>query len=137
MGKTLTFAIMEPPYEAARSTTAFRLIDAALSAGHDVNVFAYEGAVSLTNSKQTPHANAIHGTTVDTEQHPTTKDWVSALFKKGDGQDGRPKLDWVLCGLCMDERGATENVPGPRRGSPADFVKFIAASHNLVAIGTR
>ncbi|MEE9301772.1 MAG: DsrE family protein, partial [Alphaproteobacteria bacterium] len=45
--KTLTFAIMDPPYESGRSTTAFRLIDIAAKRGYDVNVFAYEGAVCL------------------------------------------------------------------------------------------
>lgn len=58
--KTVTFVLMDPPYESARSTTAFRLVDAALRKGHDVNVFAYEGAVSLAFAKQVPHANAVH-----------------------------------------------------------------------------
>lgn len=31
-GKTLTLTLMDPPYESARTTTAFRLIDAALRA---------------------------------------------------------------------------------------------------------
>ncbi len=45
--KTLTFALMDPPFENARSTTALRLIDIAIKKGYDVNVFAYEGAVYL------------------------------------------------------------------------------------------
>ena len=44
--RTLTFAIMDPPYENPRSTTALRLVDIAVRRGHDVNVFAYEGAVT-------------------------------------------------------------------------------------------
>ena len=44
----LTFALMDAPFESDRTTTAFRLLDAALEQGHDVNVFAYEGAVCLT-----------------------------------------------------------------------------------------
>ena len=45
--KTITFAIMEPPFESARGLSAFRLIDAAIRTGLNVNVFAYEGAVLL------------------------------------------------------------------------------------------
>lgn len=39
---------MDAPYESPNSTTALRIIDAALRKGHNVNVFAYEGAVNLT-----------------------------------------------------------------------------------------
>ena len=39
-GKKMTLAIMDAPYESARSTTALRLIQAALEKGHSVNVFA-------------------------------------------------------------------------------------------------
>lgn len=77
--KTLTFVLNDPPYENARTTTAFRLIDIALRRGFDVNVFAYEGAVSLPFAKQAPHANAVHGRDAAAEGHPTTKDWVGAL----------------------------------------------------------
>jgi sulfur relay (sulfurtransferase) complex TusBCD TusD component (DsrE family) len=45
--KTLTFALMDPPFESARTTTALRLIDIAVRRGYAVNVFAYEGAVLL------------------------------------------------------------------------------------------
>lgn len=48
MGKALTLALMDAPYESERSTTAFRIVDAALRKGHTVRVFAYEGAVNLT-----------------------------------------------------------------------------------------
>jgi tRNA 2-thiouridine synthesizing protein D len=43
--KTITVAIMDAPYENARSTTALRLIDIAAKRGYNINVFAYEGAV--------------------------------------------------------------------------------------------
>ena len=45
--KTLTFALMDPPYESANLTTAFRILDAAARRGHDINLFAYEGASAL------------------------------------------------------------------------------------------
>ena len=130
--KTLTFVLMDPPYESARSTTAMRLMDAALRKGHDVNVFAYEGSVCLAFSKQVPHANAVHGRDVAEEDHPNPKDWVLALYKLAESTGS--KLDWVQCGLCVDERGMGECVPGPRRGSPADLVKFSEASAATLVI---
>ena len=101
--KKLTLALMDPPYESANSTTAFRIISAALAKGIHVNVFAYEGAVCLPLKDQTPHANPVKGTTVEEEEHPTTKSFVESLLKIG---GANPLLTWVNCGLCVDERGA-------------------------------
>src|SRR5688572_13066705 len=119
---TLTFLLMDAPFEQARTSTAFRLVDAALQRGFDVRVFAYEGAVSLSMASQKPHANAVHGRTLEEEAHPTPHAWVSALFdlcrEKG------VSFEWVNCGLCVDERGANDVVAGVRRGSPADFWKM-------------
>jgi tRNA 2-thiouridine synthesizing protein D len=47
------------------------------------------------------------------------------------------EFDWVNCGLCVDERGATEVVAGVRRGSPADFWKMATETANTVVIATR
>jgi tRNA 2-thiouridine synthesizing protein D len=131
-GKTLAFLLMDAPYESARTTTAFRLVDAALRRGHDVSVFCYEGAVALSFAKQAPHANAVHGRDVAQEDHPNPKDWVAALMAQADG-----RLGWINCGLCVDERGVGEVVPGVGRGSPVDFWKAVEAADNTLVIPTR
>jgi len=133
--RTLTFVLNDPPYESARSTTALRLIDAAIRRGHDVNVFAYEGAVALPFAKQAPHANAVHGRDVAAEDHPNPKDWIAALLAEA-AKQGR-KVDWVNCGLCVDERGVGEAVAGTRRGSPADLWKFVQQSTATLVIPTK
>ena len=130
--KTLTIALMDPPYESANSTTAMRIIAAALRQGLRVNVFAYEGAVCLPLKDQAPHANPVKGTTVEEEDHPTTSKFVSALLEMGGG-----RLTWVNCGLCVDERGASNAVEGVRRGSPADFFKMAEGSTNTLVIPTK
>jgi tRNA 2-thiouridine synthesizing protein D len=133
--KTLTFALMDPPFENARTTTAMRLIDLAVERGYDVNVFAYEGSVFLPFAKQVQHANAVHGRSLEEENHPLTKDWIAALMQAAEAKGA--KLDWANCGLCVDERGAQEAIPGIRRGSPADLVKFSEESDNTLVIATR
>lgn len=135
MAKTLTISVMEPPYESATSTTSLRIIDAALRKGINVNVFAYEGAVSLTFKDQKPHPNPVHGTTVEEEKHPTTKDFVTSLFTLA--KEKGVKLDWINCGLCADERGAGNWIEGPRRGSPADFSKWVQESDATIVIPTK
>ena len=135
MPKTLTFALMDPPFENARSTTALRLIDIAVRRGHNVNVFAYEGAVCLPFAKQAPHPNAVHGRSVEEENHPLPRVWVQALLREAQARG--VKLDWVQCGLCVDERGVAEAIEGVRRGSPADLWNFAQNSHNTLVIGTK
>ena len=133
--KTLTFALMDAPYESARTTTALRLIDIAVRRGYAVNVFAYEGAVLLPFARQQPHANAVHARNVEEEHHLLTKDVIAALSVEATQKGGT--LDWVNCGLCVDERGAGEAIDGIRRGSPADFWKMAETSDNTLVIGTR
>jgi tRNA 2-thiouridine synthesizing protein D len=132
--KTLTFALMDPPFESARSTTALRLIDLALRRGHHVNVFAYEGAVSLAFAGQKAHANSVHGRDVADEDHPLTRDWIAALRDAAKARDA--KLEWANCGLCVDERGAEPAIEGTRRGTPADLARFIEESDNTLVIPT-
>lgn len=135
MKKVLTIAIMDAPFENSRTVTAFRLIQAALQAGHDVNVFAYEGAVALSFARQAPHPNAVHGHDAADENHPLPRVWISELLQLA-ASLGR-KLDWLNCGLCVDERGVNEVIEGVRRGSPADFWKMSVESGNTLTIGTR
>jgi tRNA 2-thiouridine synthesizing protein D len=133
--KTLTFVLMDPPFESARSTTALRLIDAALRRGHDVNVFAYEGAVALAFARQQPHANAVHGRSLEEEDHPLPREWIAALHAAAEAAGAR--LEWVNCGLCVDERGVGESIAGVRRGGPPDLARFIEASDNTLVIPAR
>ncbi len=133
--KTITIAIMDAPYEDARSTTALRLVDLAAKRGYNINVFAYEGAVLQPFAAQTPHANTVHGRSVEEENHFIPKDAIASLMREAERNDG--KIDWVNCGLCVDERGAANAITGVRRGSPADFWQMSEASDNTLVIATR
>ena len=95
--KTLTIALMDPPYESENLTTAFRILDVAARRGYHINVFAYEGAAGLAFVRQTPHPNPVHGKDVAEENHPTTKDQVTALLAEAEKNGG--KVDWVNCGM--------------------------------------
>ena len=134
MKKKLTFCLMDGPFEQARTVTGLRLVDLALRRGHDVTVFAYEGAVSLSFAKQEKHANAVHGCDKDEEDHPLPREWISAMLAAAEKNGG--SLDWINCGLCVDERGVNEAIDGCRRGSPADLWKASEASDNTLIIGT-
>jgi tRNA 2-thiouridine synthesizing protein D len=133
--KILTFVLMDPPYESENATTAFRILAVAARRGYHINVFTYEGAVSLAFVRQVPHPNPVHGKDLAEENHPTTKDQIAALLAEAEKNGG--KVDWVNCGMCVDERGVNEFVAGTRRGSPADFHTFVEASDNVLVIPTK
>ncbi len=133
--KTLTLLLMDPPYESANTTTAFRIIDAALRKGHDVNVFAFEGAVSLTMKAQGGHPNPVHGTSADEEKHPTTAAFAEALFALA--REKGCDLSWVNCGFCVDERGANDWIEGPVRGGPPNFAQMVNKSDATIIIPTK
>lgn len=133
--RVLTFMLMDGPYEQARSTTALRLLDEAARRGYVVNVFAYEGAVALTSTRQRPHPNAVHGHDVDEEDHPLPHRWVESIGWSAAARGGR--LDWVNCGLCVDERGADDALELVRRGTPGDFHVFVQQSDNTLVVPTR
>src|SRR5260370_26920374 len=84
MSRTLTIALMDPPYESENLTTAFRILDVAARRGYHINVFAYDGAAGLAFLRQTPHPNPVHGKDVAEENHPTTKAHVAALLAAAD-----------------------------------------------------
>ena len=134
MSKTLTFALMDAPFESSRTTTALRLIAVALARGHNVNVFAYEGAVYLPFAAQAKHANAVHGRDAEQEDHPLPREWIAALMQLAAAKGA--KLDWVNCGLCVDKRGAGQPIDGVRRGSPADFWTMAQGSDNTLVVAT-
>ena len=133
--KKFTLVLMDAPFENARTVSGLRLVDAALRKGHDVTVFAYEGAAALTFARQTPHANAVHGRDAAQEDHPLPREWVAALFTAA--RAGGQTLDWINCGLCVDERGVGELIEGARRGSPADLWKAAEASDNTLVLGAK
>ncbi len=133
--KTLTFVLMDAPFENGRTTTALRLLDIAARRGHDINVFAYEGAVYLPFSKQQAHPNPVHGRDAEEEDHALPREWVAAVMAEATKNGG--KVDWINCGFCVDERGAHAAIAGVRRGGPGDLVEWTAQSDNVLVIPTR
>lgn len=126
---------MDAPYENARTTTALRLIDIAARRGHNINVFAYEGAVYVPFSKQKAHPNPVHEKDAHDEDHVLPKDWVAAVMKEAEANGG--KVDWINCGFCVDERGAHEAIEGVRRGGPPNLVEWLGQSDNSLVIPTK
>jgi tRNA 2-thiouridine synthesizing protein D len=132
--KTLTFVLMDAPFESSRTATALRLIDASIRRGFNVGVFAYEGAVLLPFRQQQAHPNAVHGRDVDEEDHPLPREWIAGMMRMA--AEKGVNFHWVNCGLCVDERGAGDTIDGVQRGTPADLWKMASASDNTLVVAT-
>ena len=132
--KTITIALMDPPFEATRTTTIMRTIDAALRRGFNINVFAYEGAVCIPFRHQQAHANAVHGRDIEEEDHPLPREWVAGLMRLA--EERKLSFTWINCGLCVDERGVGEAIDGVARGTPADLWKMATSSINTLVVPT-
>ena len=132
--KTLTFVLMDAPFESSRTATVLRMIDASIERGFNVNVFAYEGAVLLPFRHQQAHANLVHGRDVEQEDHPLPREWIAGMMAMAEKRGG--SLHWVNCGLCVDERGAGDAIDGIERGTPADLWKLASASDNTLVVPT-
>ena len=135
--KAIALLFMDGPYESANSTTAVRIIDAALRRGMDVHVTAYEGAVAYSVAAVRRSSNPTHAPGDSARQRrATSKDFVRALMRAA--ADRGVKLDWLRIGECEDERGVYgDQLEGTRRGTPADFVDQIGRSGNVLVIPTR
>lgn len=132
--KTLTFVLMDAPFESSRTATALRLIDASIRRGFNVGVFAYEGAVLLPFRQRQAHPNAVHGRDVDEEDHPLPREWIAGMMRMA--AEKGVNFHWVNCGLCVDERGAGDAIDGVQRGTPADLWKMASASDNTLVVAT-
>lgn len=134
MKKTLTFVLMDAPFESSRTATALRVIDRAIQRGCHVNVFAYEGAVLLPFKHQQQHPNAVHGRDAAEEDHPLPREWVAGMIATA--AEKGVDFQWINCGLCVDERGAGDSIDGVQRGTPADLWKMASASDNTLVVAT-
>ncbi len=94
--KTLHICVTAGPYGNETPVSVFRLVDAALGKGYNVNVLAYEDGVLLTSKAQAQHDDPIwkdrpeHHTDVG-KAHNTTSEFVARLLEKGHHE---PKLAW-------------------------------------------
>ena len=63
------------------------------------------------------------------------KTGVASLFKLA--EEKGVKLNWINCGLCVDERGSGDWIEGPRRGAPKDFLEASLSSDATLVIATK
>jgi tRNA 2-thiouridine synthesizing protein D len=132
--KSVTFFIATGSYLREAPTTLLRLAEKLMQRGVQVNVWAFEEAVTLTNKDQIDHAEPGSLQKVLGEKHTHVGRSIDALVRAG--LHGA-KMDWVSCILCVQERGTEKHqMSGVVVGTLGDLWKFIRASDRVIAIPT-
>ena len=118
MTRTLSLVLMDGPYESANTTTAMRIIDAALRKGHHVHVAACEGALAYGSSGRP--AERIVGLVEMARQKGLRLDWLRVI------PEGREA-----------DRPQIGGPAGVRTGGPSDLWKQIETADNVLVIPSR
>jgi len=96
--KKVAIVLATGSYQREAPTTVLRLVEKLLQRGVDVNVWAFEEAVTLTNKDQIDHNEPGSLQKVLGEKHPNIGRFIDQLIRAG--LHGA-KLDWVSCILCV------------------------------------
>ncbi|MFY9268804.1 MAG: DsrE family protein [Candidatus Manganitrophaceae bacterium] len=132
--KRISIVLATGSYQREAPTTVLRLVEKLLQRGVDVNVWAFEEAVTLTNKDQIDHNEPGSLQKVLGEKHPNIGRFIDQLLRAG--LHGA-KLDWVSCILCVQERGVEKHqMGGAIVGTLGDLWKFVKAADKVICIPT-
>lgn len=113
-------------------TTVLRLAEKLLERGVEVNVWAFEEAVTLTNRDQIEHSEPPSLRKVIGDKHAYIGKFIDQFLRAG--LHGA-KMDWVTCILCAQERGVEHHqMNGVIVGTLGDLWKFVRAADQVIAI---
>jgi len=119
-------------YQREAPTTVLRLAEKLLERGIEVNVWAFEEAVTLTNREQIEHNEPPSLKPVLGESHAPVGRFIDQLLRAG--LHGA-KMDWVTCILCAQERGVEKHqMGGAIVGTLGDLWKFVGGADQVIAI---
>ena len=132
--KKVAIVLATGSYQREAPTTVLRLVEKLLQRGVDVNVWAFEEAVTLTNRDQIDHNEPGSLQKLLGEKHPNVGRFIDQLIRAG--LHGA-KLDWVSCILCVQERGVEKHqMGGAIIGTLGDLWKFVKAADRVIGIPT-
>jgi hypothetical protein len=131
----LFIASVGAPFEGEETTTLLRLVAAAVAAGLQVTVWCCRGSTLLTQSDLGPSRmrNLLEvGTGRVEREYPTTAALVEELIR-----DAAGRLRWLVCSHCIQERGATHQVPSVKVLSPIRYFPTLRAADVSLVLGAR
>jgi sulfur relay (sulfurtransferase) complex TusBCD TusD component (DsrE family) len=129
-GRSLFLGLIGAPYESDLLTTTVRIAQEAVRQGHRVTVWTCGYATSLTTASAAM-AKPRNVLAWDT-QYPAPAALALRLLDWGG-----PRLNWLVCRYCAEERGTLEQLPEVRIRPPYEFMqRYLDADTGLV-LGTK
>lgn len=130
--KRFFFGMMGSAYRDETVTTLYRLTDAALEAGHFVDVWCCGGGVHLADASLGDEKPRDISRAEEPASAPTTAALITALARRAGGS-----LRWNICRYCAEERGLTSVVPEARIRPSLHFPKLLAEADVSVIMGRK
>ena len=133
--RRIFLGMMGLPFRDETVTTLFRLVDAALAAGHAVDVWCCGGATHLSSATlgtRKPMDMTRFGTALAERPHPTTAALVAAL-----GATHAQTFSWSVCRHCAEEHGAGEPVQPARLRPSLQFARLFERADVTMILGTK
>ncbi|KGA93725.1 DsrE/DsrF/TusD sulfur relay family protein [Leptospirillum ferriphilum] len=132
--RKVTIVLSTGSYLREAPTTVLRLVEKLLERGIEVNVWAFEEAVTLTNRDQIEHSEPPSLRKVIGDKHAFVGKFIDQLLRAGLHTS---KLNWVTCVLCAQERGVEHHqMNGVIIGTLGDLWKFVQSADQVIAIPT-
>lgn len=127
------FGMMGTPYQSETVTSLFRMVESALKQGHQVTVWNCGHATGLSQSTLVRPRDSFLAKDVEAF-NPNTAEMIQALFRR---YGPTKQLDWLVCRYCMEERGATHQIPEAKVKIPFSFQHYLSAADISLVLGVK
>jgi hypothetical protein len=128
--RRLLLVVMGSPFESDLTTTLLRLVEAALAQGHRLVVWTCGGATALT--LRTMGRSKPRNPLRPEARYPSTARLIGGLVSRGEG-----RLRWYVCRQCLEERGATVQIPEVQIRPPFRFLPCLEEADVCLSLGIK
>ena len=129
--QSLFLGLMGGPFTGDWTTNFFQIAEAALKRGTDVTVWTCGNATSMTQTTNIRPDDPIHADCPGCGNH-TLAEMATALL------DAHPDhLRWYVCRYCMEERGATAQIPQAQIQLPFSFNTYLNQADRSLVLGIK
>lgn len=131
-GDSLFLGLMGSPFDTDWTTTVFRLIEATLKRGKTVCVWTCGNSTAITHTTAIRPADPIHPQAAETDEVYSLSEMARSLLHRYPEQ-----LRWCVCKYCMEERGATAQIPEVEILLPFTFNTYLNLANKSLVLGVK
>ncbi len=130
--QSLFLGLMGAPFDTDYTTSVFRLAHEALKQEKDVTIWTCGYSTTMTQTTAIRPDNPIAAGGTEQESTYTLSELAQSLLHKYPGQ-----LRWYVCRYCMEERGATAQIPEVEIQLPFSFNTYLSQADQSLVFGTK